>query len=76
MIQPLGTVSRIAQGLLVLRVTEPPPTGQTVVNDQLEVIGTVVSVFGPVAEPFVAISPADDTVDLPSLLGDKLYVRS
>lgn len=72
--QRLGTVERIAQGLAIVRVGDPPELGSDVVDEQLDVAGCVVDVFGPTARPYVAISPASDR-HLPSLLGEKLYVR-
>ncbi|MFP4218736.1 MAG: H/ACA ribonucleoprotein complex subunit GAR1 [Salinarchaeum sp.] len=69
----LGTVSRIAQGLAVCRQADPPQIGTTVLDQHLQTLGTVVDVFGPVDQPYVAVSPAAD-VSLAALLGEKLYV--
>ncbi|GAB3681803.1 H/ACA ribonucleoprotein complex subunit GAR1 [Salinarchaeum chitinilyticum] len=70
----LGTTNRIAQGLAIVRVDDVPDIGTEVVDDQLETVGTVVDVFGPVAAPFATVSPAESR-QLPSLLGEPLYVR-
>jgi RNA-binding protein len=70
----LGTTHRIAQGLAVVRVADVPRIGTEVVDDQLEVVGTVVDVFGPVESPFAAVSPAESR-PIPPLLGEPLYVR-
>lgn len=70
----LGSVERFAQGLVIVRTSERKAIGTTVVDEDLTDVGTVVDVFGPVSEPYVAVSPADD-VHVPSLLGDALYVR-
>lgn len=70
----LGTTNRIAQGLAIVRVDDVPDIGTEVVDDQLEPVGTVVDVFGPVAAPFATVSPTDDR-RLPSFLGEALYVR-
>ncbi|CAI49996.1 tRNA/rRNA pseudouridine synthase complex protein Gar1 [Natronomonas pharaonis DSM 2160] len=73
-----GEVVRIAQGLLVARLADgdddPPDIGTSVVNEELDSVGRIVDVFGPVDRPYVAVSPADDVVP-PSLLGEKLYAR-
>lgn len=70
----LGTLGRLAQGLGVVRVAEPPAIGTDVVDADLDAVGTVVDVFGPVDAPYVAVNPVADC-HLPALLGDPLYVR-
>lgn len=70
----LGTVERVAQGLAIVRAAERPSLGREVVDEDLDVVGCVVDVFGPVAGPYVAVSPAVD-VHLPTLVGSPLYVR-
>lgn len=70
----LGTPERVAQGLAIVRVEERPALGTEVVDADLDVVGTVVDVFGPVDAPYAAVSPAEDR-HLPSLVGASLYVR-
>lgn len=70
----LGTTDRVAQGLAIVRVEELPDLGTEVVDDQLDVVGTVVDVFGPVERPYAAVSPTDSR-RLTPLLGEALYVR-
>jgi RNA-binding protein len=71
----VGTVSRVAQGVAVVRLDDDPPEiGTAVVDDSLSRVGRVVDVFGPVDRPYVAVSPADG-VSLASLVGAKLYAR-
>ena len=71
----LGEVVSTAQGLLVLR----PPAGTdidigtTALDESLDTVGRVVDVFGPVARPYVAITPDGGNPD--ALLGTKLYTR-
>ena len=74
--QRLGEVVRTAQGLAVVRCPddEPPDVGTRAVDEQLNEVGRVVDVFGPVSRPYVAVSP-DEGVVLASLLGKKLYAR-
>lgn len=74
--QKLGEVVRTAQGLAVVRCPDddPPDVGTEAVDEQLNVVGRVVDVFGPVSRPYVAITP-DEEVALPTLLGQKLYAR-
>ncbi|MFC7080979.1 H/ACA ribonucleoprotein complex subunit GAR1 [Halorussus caseinilyticus] len=74
--QKLGDVVRTAQGLAVVRCPddEPPDVGTEAVNEQLNAVGRVVDVFGPVSRPYVAVSP-DEGVALAPLLGSKLYAR-
>ncbi|SDZ84224.1 RNA-binding protein [Haloplanus vescus] len=72
----LGTVTRTAQGLAIVRyeADEDPDIGLTAVDESLSTVGRVVDVFGPVDAPYLAVSPAD-TVSLTDLLGSKLYTR-
>jgi RNA-binding protein len=44
------------------------------VDEQLNSVGRVVDVFGPVSRPYVAVTPDEGTA-LATLLGQKLYAR-
>lgn len=70
-----GTVVRTAQGLFVLRRDddEYPSIGTAVVDEQLDDVGQVVDVFGPVDRPYLAVTP--DGMPSPSVVGDPLYYR-
>jgi RNA-binding protein len=72
----VGEVVRTAQGLAVVRCPdgEHPRLGTVVVDEDLEEVGRVVDVFGPVERPFLAVSP-DDGVSPALLLGRPLYAR-
>jgi RNA-binding protein len=74
--QGLGEVVRTAQGLAIVRCLDDdhPGVGTQAVDEQLNVVGRVVDVFGPVSHPYVAVSPNED-VALAMLLGKKLYAR-
>ncbi|MFC3959891.1 H/ACA ribonucleoprotein complex subunit GAR1 [Halovivax cerinus] len=70
-----GTVVEVAQGVLVCRMAdEDVDLGAMILDDSLTEVGRVVDVFGPVTEPFAAISPSDD-VHPPRLVGEHVYVR-
>jgi RNA-binding protein len=71
----VGTVSRTAQGVAIVRLDDDPPDiGTVVVDDSLSKVGRVVDVFGPVDGPYVAITPVDGRSPA-SLVGSKLYAR-
>jgi RNA-binding protein len=72
----VGTVARTAQGLAIARCpdSDHPGIGAMVVDESLDTVGRVVDVFGPVEQPYVAVSP-NNTVSLPGLVGQKLYAR-
>lgn len=74
----VGEVVRTAQRLAIVRVppeaTEPPSIGGRVVDESLETVGEIVDVFGPTAQPYVAVTP-DDGVPLPPLVGQPVYAR-
>lgn len=73
--QKAGTVVRIAQGLLVVRADAEsiPQIGTPVVDENIDDVGQVVDVFGPTANPYLAIHP-DENVHAPALLNATLYV--
>jgi RNA-binding protein len=71
-----GTVVGTAQGLVVVRCDDEsfPDVGAVLVDEQLDEVGAVVEVFGPVDRPFVAASPADDALPA-TLLDAPVYER-
>ncbi|MFB6170105.1 MAG: H/ACA ribonucleoprotein complex subunit GAR1 [Haloarculaceae archaeon] len=72
----VGEVVRTAQGTVVARPpgAEYPPLGSEVLDENLETVGEVVDVFGPVDHPYVAVAPEAD-VAVTRLLGAPLYAR-
>ncbi|QSG05781.1 H/ACA ribonucleoprotein complex subunit GAR1 [Halapricum desulfuricans] len=74
--QRAGTVEDVAQNVAVVRCPDDdhPEIGTPLLDENLETVGRVVDVFGPVDRPFLAVSPGDDA-RLASLLGDVLYYR-
>jgi RNA-binding protein len=72
----VGEVVRTAQRIAVVRAPDEsyPDIGTSVIDENLDTVGRVVDVFGPVTRPYVAVSPAED-VQLPLLLGSVIYAR-
>jgi RNA-binding protein len=72
----IGEVVRTAQGIAVVRAPDEthPNVGTSVIDENLDTVGRVVDVFGPVTQPYVAVSPAEN-VQLPLLLGRVIYAR-
>ncbi|TKR28193.1 H/ACA ribonucleoprotein complex subunit GAR1 [Natronomonas salsuginis] len=72
----VGEVVRTAQGLAIVRSPDDshPKIGTELLSSDLDAVGRVVDVFGPVDRPYVAVSP-DRNVALATLLGEKLYAR-
>lgn len=71
----LGDVKTVAQGLLIVRLADAvPEIGIAVVDEQLTAVGKVVDVFGPVSDPYAAITPSDDT-NPATFLGETLYAN-
>ncbi|WP_175059731.1 Gar1/Naf1 family protein [Thermococcus sp. 2319x1] len=69
----LGKVSHYAkQGFLILRSTFAPALNDPVVDKNLQLIGTVRDVFGPVSYPYVAVKPRVE--DPQRYVGEVLYV--
>lgn len=75
--RPVGEVVRAAQGLAIVRLPDEahPDMGTSVVNADLETVGRVVDVFGPVDRPFVAVTPRTGH-NPASLIGSRLYERT
>jgi len=71
-----GNVTRTAGNFAVVRSDDAdhPGIGATLVDQQLDAVGRVVDVFGPVERPYLAVTP-DSGVHLAGLVGDTLYVR-
>lgn len=72
-----GTVVGMAQGVAVLRSPDETHAefGATVVNERLESAGRIVDVFGPVKQPYLALTPATGVTG-EELLGETLYIRT
>ncbi|MFW6457900.1 MAG: H/ACA ribonucleoprotein complex subunit GAR1 [Halodesulfurarchaeum sp.] len=72
----LGTVHRIAAGLLVVTAADadPPPIGTPVIDEHLDTAGRVVDVFGPTEAPYLAVTPDGDE-NLPQRINETLYWR-
>lgn len=71
-----GDVVRTAQNVAVVRCESDahPDIGDSLVDQNLDVVGRVVDVFGPVERPYLSVTPANG-VHLPALVGETLYVR-
>jgi RNA-binding protein len=72
----LGEVVRTAQNVAVVRSPDGsfPDIGAGVVDENLDEVGRVVDVFGPVDQPYLAVSP-ESGIRLPSLVGRPVYTR-
>jgi RNA-binding protein len=71
-----GTVVGTAQGVAVVRSTDEqfPEVGVELVDERLDTVGEVVDVFGPVEQPYLAVSPPPDR-QVPRLVGESVYAR-
>ena len=74
--QRIGTVGKTAQGLAIVELDtdETPNIGLSVVDESLSTVGRIVDVFGPVAAPYVAITPSESAA-LTDLVGTTLYAE-
>jgi len=69
----LGKVSTYAkQGFLIIRSTFIPALNDRVIDKNLQVIGIVKDVFGPVKSPYVAIKPRIKNPE--KYIGEVLYI--
>jgi RNA-binding protein len=71
----IGKTVRMAQGKLIVRSPDEsyPDLGASVIDEDLDPVGTVVSVFGPVEQPYLAVVPDREQAAL--LVGSPLYAR-
>ena len=71
-----GTVVGVTQGVAVVRSTDEefPGVGVELVDERLDAVGAVVDVFGPVTQPYLAVSPASART-VTRLVGDVVYAR-
>jgi RNA-binding protein len=72
----LGKVIHISKrGALILRTEKTPPMGRDaiVVDVKVNKVGTVLDVFGPVKQPYVAIRPFQKK-NLEKFVGQMLYL--
>jgi RNA-binding protein len=71
----IGSVSGAAQGIAVVRSESEayPDLGTDLIDEQLDEVGTVVDVFGPVERPYLAVSTSVEPIA--SLVGTMVYAR-
>jgi RNA-binding protein len=73
----LGKVLHISKrGSIILRTDKTPPVGNRsiVLDKKAQEVGTIIDVFGPVKEPYVAVRPKRD-LDASKLVGQMLYLK-
>jgi RNA-binding protein len=72
----LGKVMHVTRRGLVLRSGEPLEPGHPVYDEGQRRVGSVLDVFGPVSNPYIAIKPAHSLTneDLAALVGKGLYI--
>lgn len=75
--RPVGEVVRAAQSLAIVRLPDDahPDIGASVIDADLESVGHVVDVFGPVERPYVAVTTKNGR-NPASLIGARLYERA
>lgn len=71
----IGEAVRMAQGKLIVRSPDEsyPDLGTDVVDENLDEVGSVVSVFGPVERPYLSVLADREQAAL--LVGSPLYAR-
>ena len=73
----LGKVLHISKrGSIILRTDKTPSVGSrsVVLDKKAQEVGTIIDVFGPVKEPYVAVRPKRD-FDTSKLVGQLLYLK-
>jgi RNA-binding protein len=73
----LGTVLHVSnRGSIIVRTEKVPPVGgkSMVFDKRAQEIGTIIDVFGPVRNPYLAIRPCKES-DPTKLIGQVLYIH-
>jgi RNA-binding protein len=76
-VRRLGKVLHISKrGSIILRTDKTPAVGtrSVVLDKKAQEVGTIIDVFGPVKEPYVAVRPKRD-FDASKLIGQMLYLK-
>ena len=73
----VGEVVQLTNGLIIVRITDHryPPIGTSLLDERLNPVGRVVDVFGPVTNPYLALTSTDNRID-PAILGNRVYLRT
>jgi RNA-binding protein len=72
-LQRLGRVLHISPSRnVIVKIENVPQIGETVVNENLTVVGKVFDIFGPVSSPYTAIKPTIRETE--KLVNKTLYV--
>ncbi|MBT8171676.1 Gar1/Naf1 family protein [Candidatus Bathyarchaeota archaeon] len=56
---------------MILKVENIPHIGDDVINEKLDIVGTVFDVFGPTRSPYVAVKPKNHNPE--KFVNDLLY---
>ncbi len=71
--QRLGRVLHVTPSMnIIVKSETTPKIGQTVVDENLKVIGKVFDIIGPKSSPYVAVKPS--VKEPKKLVNEKLYV--
>jgi rRNA processing protein Gar1 len=74
-VKNLGPITSITKkGDLLVQVTKPYPFGAKIVNKQLESIGKIVDVIGPVKTPYLVINTRN--AEAQAKVGETVYLSS
>jgi RNA-binding protein len=72
----VGTVAHVCQRLAIVPIdgAQMPEIGTVVVDQELQRVGRIVDIFGPVSAPYAAVSPTDQQTGV-RLIGQRVYAR-
>ncbi|MFW9792661.1 MAG: H/ACA ribonucleoprotein complex subunit GAR1 [Candidatus Thorarchaeota archaeon] len=73
----LGKVLHISKrGSIIIQTDKTPPVGDrsVILDKKAQEVGTIIDVFGPVKNPYVAVRPKRNT-DPHKLVGQMLYIK-
>jgi RNA-binding protein len=74
-LQRLGKVLSVTPSKnIVVRIDKPPKMGVAVIDENLNTVGRIFDIIGPVSSPYAVIKPS--TKDPENLVSKQLYVSS
>lgn len=75
--EPLGKVLHVSKSgrLIIKAYTKPPPVNTIVFDENLDEIGFVYDVMGPVSSPYISVQVEKSKIKLENLVGRVLFIK-
>lgn len=76
-VEPLGKVLHVSKSgrLIIKAYTKPPPVNTIVFDENLDEIGFVYDVMGPVSSPYISVQVEKSKIKLENLVGRVVFIK-